>query len=123
MLVNQLDRVAGKSVSEAASTVGSVVISSAWAGLFCACAQAPHNARLPRALTEAEVNHERALPPNRSDELLIVLSFSGGGVRAAALAYGVLEALAGTRVPDATGTHRLLDDVTLIIAEPKISKC
>jgi NTE family protein len=116
MLVNQLDRVTGKSVIEAAgpSTAGSIVFALAWAGLFCACAQAPLNARLPRALTEAEINHERALPPNRSDELLVVLSFSGGGVRAAALAYGVLEALARTRVPDATGTHRLLDDVTLI---------
>ena len=96
------------------ATAGGLLLSFAWAGLFCACAQAPLNARLPHALTEAALNRERPLPAGRSDELSVVLSFSGGGVRAAALAYGVLEVLAKTRVPDATGTHRLLDDVSLI---------
>ena len=74
----------------------------------------PFNAPLTRTLTATEINRERVLPEGRSDDLAVVLSFSGGGVRAAALAYGVLEALATTRVPDSTGTHRLLDDVTLI---------
>ena len=68
------------------ATAGGLLLSFAWAGLFCACAQAPLNARLPHALTEAAVNRERPLPPGRSDDLLVVLSFSGGGVRAAALA-------------------------------------
>jgi NTE family protein len=86
------------------------------AAVFHACAQAPLNARLTRPLTEAEVNRERGLPAAKSDELSVVLSFSGGGVRAAALAYGVLETLAKTRVPDAAGSHRLLDDVSLISA-------
>jgi len=31
--------------------------------------------------------------PGNSDELLLILSFSGGGTRAAALAYGLLEEL------------------------------
>jgi NTE family protein len=85
----------------------------ACASLLCACAP-PLNSRLTRPLTAAEINRERAFPQNRSEDLAVVLSFSGGGVRAAALAYGVLEALAKTRIPDAAGGHRLLDDVTLI---------
>ena len=38
----------------------------------------------------------------QSDELLLVLAFSGGGTRAAALSYGVLEALDEVSIP-ATG--------------------
>ena len=35
---------------------------------------------------------------SRSNELLLILAFSGGGTRAAAFAYGVLEELAATPV-------------------------
>lgn len=78
------------------------------------CAHAPLNARLERPLTAAEVSLERPRPRTQSDELVLVLAFSGGGVRAAALAYGVLEVLATIRVSDAAGSHRLLDNVTLV---------
>jgi len=91
-----------------------LVLLVAGASLLQACARAPLNTRLARSLTEMEVNRERALPAVKSEDLTLVLSFSGGGVRATALAYGVLETLAKTRVPDATGSHRLLDDVNLI---------
>ena len=37
-------------------------------------------------------------PDSRSDELLLILTFSGGGTRAAAFAYGVLQTLAETHV-------------------------
>ena len=37
-------------------------------------------------------------PEPRSGELLLILAFSGGGTRAAAFAYGVLEELAATTV-------------------------
>ena len=65
-------------------------------------------------MTAAEVNRDREQAPRGSDDLAVVLSFSGGGVRAAALAYGVLDALANTTVNSGDGPHRLLDDVTLI---------
>jgi len=42
------------------------------------------------------VNHDRG--PNNTSSLLIVVTFSGGGTRAAALAYGVLEELARTEI-------------------------
>ena len=34
----------------------------------------------------------------KSDELLLILSFSGGGTRAAALSYGILQTLADTGI-------------------------
>ncbi|MBY0399694.1 patatin-like phospholipase family protein [Myxococcota bacterium] len=40
----------------------------------------------------------RRWSPERSNELLVVVAFSGGGTRAAALAYGVLEGLEQTRI-------------------------
>lgn len=58
--------------------------------------------------------------PARADEVAedrttVILAFSGGGTRAAALSYGVLEALRDTPLP--AGKHkRLLDEVDAISA-------
>jgi NTE family protein len=52
----------------------------------------------------------------RSDELLLILAFSGGGTRAAAFAYGVLEELAATPVALGGSSRSLLDEVDLISA-------
>jgi len=53
---------------------------------------------------------------DRSDDLLLVLAFSGGGKRAAALALGVLETLAQTQIDGPRGSYRLLDEVDVISA-------
>ena len=50
----------------------------------------------------------------KSDELMLILTFSGGGTRAAALSYGVLQALADTQIALGGKQHRLLDEVDLI---------
>jgi len=59
----------------------------------------------------------------RSNDLFLILSFSGGGIRAAALSYGVLEALDQVEIPalqnispsqTASVRHTLLDEVDLI---------
>ena len=52
------------------------------------------------------------------DDLRVVISFSGGGMRASALSYGVLEQLAEDRIRPADGgePRRLLDEVDIVSA-------
>ena len=47
----------------------------------------------------------------RTDPNALMLAFSGGGTRAAALAYGVLKELRETQVPGPDSDRRLLDDI------------
>ncbi len=53
-------------------------------------------------------------PEGNSEELMLILSFSGGGTRAAAFSYGVLEELRATEVPFGGKKRRLLDEVDMI---------
>ena len=50
----------------------------------------------------------------RSDGLLVGLAFSGGGTRAAAFSYGVLEALADAKIRWDGRERRLLDEIDVI---------
>jgi len=50
----------------------------------------------------------------RSDTLLVILAFSGGGTRAAAFSYGVLEALRDITITWEGRERRLLDEVDSI---------
>jgi uncharacterized membrane protein YjdF/predicted acylesterase/phospholipase RssA len=52
----------------------------------------------------------------RRDDLLVVLTFSGGGARATALSYGVLQALRDDHVQHDGGRKRLLDEIDMISA-------
>lgn len=52
--------------------------------------------------------------PENSEELLLILSFSGGGTRAAAFSYGVLEELRATDVTLEGRKRRLVDEVDII---------
>jgi len=54
------------------------------------------------------------LKNDRSEELTIILTFSGGGTRAASLSYGVLKELRDTRINIKGKQRRLLDEVDLI---------
>ena len=54
--------------------------------------------------------------PDNSSSLFVVLTFSGGGTRAAALAYGVLEELSRIDVEWECRRRRLLDEVDLVSA-------
>jgi NTE family protein len=54
--------------------------------------------------------------PRNAEELFVVLAFSGGGTRSAALGYGVLEKLRDTEVNIHGTRRRLLDEVDVITA-------
>ena len=66
---------------------------------------------------------DKLVSSGKSDELFLILAFSGGGTRAASLSYGILEALDRVEVPAPKGIqgadhkpvrHTLLDEVDLI---------
>lgn len=67
-----------------------------------------------------ETSQATALAPSllasseRSGRILLALTFSGGGTRAAALSYGALQGLAATTVRISGGKRRLIDEVDLI---------
>ena len=58
-------------------------------------------------------NPKRTLPDN-DPHTLLVLTFSGGGTRAAAFSFGVLEELRRTVVHAPGGAHPMLDEVDLM---------
>jgi NTE family protein len=51
---------------------------------------------------------------DNSEDLLLILSFSGGGTRAAAFSYGVLEELRATEISLDGRKRRLVDEVDII---------
>lgn len=53
-------------------------------------------------------------PEGNSEELLLVLTFSGGGTRAAAFSYGVLEELRATEITLSRKKRRLSDEADII---------
>jgi NTE family protein len=52
--------------------------------------------------------------PKALGDTAVILSFSGGGTRAAALADGVLRGLAKIEIPSARGPVRLVDQIDVI---------
>src|SRR5690349_18524813 len=83
--------------------------------LLGGCAHWPATPRLEQAGAPGYRIGE-AIRPGQSDDLLVVLAISGGGTRAAALGYGVLEELRRTEVTVNGVKRRLLDEVDVISA-------
>jgi NTE family protein len=82
--------------------------------LAVGCTHAPVNLPLKQA-DPAGVGRSRvAGAPEKSGRLLLILTFSGGGTRAASFAYGVLEELRKTEVTIDGKKHRLLDEIDAI---------
>ncbi|MCW8949409.1 MAG: patatin-like phospholipase family protein [Sedimenticola sp.] len=62
------------------------------------------------------VTAKPAVLPKASESTLLLLTISGGGSRASAFAYGVLEALRNSPASDQAGSPSLLDKVNMISA-------
>lgn len=80
------------------------------------CASRPVNERIS-AIDPSGGYRPSVLVPRRDNndpETFFVLSFSGGGTRAAALSFGVLEELRRTRVSADGEPRRLIDEVDVI---------
>ena len=90
-----------------------------------ACAHYPVNPPLEDIdRITAKARERESRERSESDQLLLILAFSGGGTRAAALSYGVLEALnkvevpfeqsAGHTITPTNKNHSMLDEVDFI---------
>lgn len=72
------------------------------------------NEPLAQADPSSGYRMRKVLKTPENEELFIVLTFSGGGTRAAALAFGVLEELAHTQVNLRGRNARMIDEVDLV---------
>ena len=78
------------------------------------CAHYPTNPFLKEVSPERGYRLKNVSQAERSDRFLLFLTFSGGGTRAASLAYGVLEELARTEIFLDGRKRSLLDEVDAI---------
>ena len=78
------------------------------------CAHYPINQPIKEVHPNAGYRPDQVKDPENSDHMLLFLTFSGGGTRAASLSYGVLEELKKTEVVIDGKRRRLLDEVDSI---------
>ena len=83
--------------------------------LLAGCATRPVNPRIAEYKAGAGYRYETRAQIARDPDNLVILAFSGGGTRAAAFSYGVLELLRRTEAIGPRGNKfRLLDSVDII---------
>jgi NTE family protein len=87
-------------------------------GLLAGCASTAHYPVNPARAVPAEAGYRLGAlaAGENSDSLAVIVTFSGGGARAAALAFGVLEELRRQEITWEGRRKRLLDEVDLIYA-------
>lgn len=93
-----------------ATRIAAVIFAFALSG----CGSFPKNPPLTKYDPASGYRFDHLEQGNNSDELFVILVFSGGGTRAAALSYGVLEALRDTKFQRNNQKLSLLDEVDVI---------
>ena len=83
-------------------------------GLTACTAHYPLNKAIPSVKSIESYSIEKNADTGRTDDILLALTFSGGGTRAAAFSYGVLEGLADTTIVVNGKKRRLLDELDAI---------
>ncbi|KIE41559.1 MULTISPECIES: patatin-like phospholipase family protein [Geobacter] len=79
------------------------------------CAHYPENPRLTTVSPAAGYRYSVVRPQPTADKPFVLLAFSGGGTRAAAFSFGLMEELNRVEYAGRDGAgHRLLDDVEII---------
>lgn len=82
--------------------------------LGCTSHTPPVNQKLSTSQSTSDYTLQKYL--QRPNHMIVMLSFSGGGSRAAALSYGVLEALAQTQIQVDGQSISLIDEVDVVSA-------
>jgi NTE family protein len=82
--------------------------------VFIGCAHYPTNAKLDNFDKEKGYRFRNLLSEENSNSLFVILAFSGGGTRAAAFSYGVMEKLRDTEIMWEGKKRHLLDEVDII---------
>lgn len=83
--------------------------------LLSGCAFYPETPKLAQFNPKAGYRYENLRSnPQNSESLFVLLTFSGGGTRAAALSYGIMEKLRETKIMWKGRKRRLLDEVDVI---------
>ncbi|HWQ70345.1 MAG TPA: patatin-like phospholipase family protein [Patescibacteria group bacterium] len=89
-------------------------LTAVFAITIAGCATYPANPRLVQYDTKSGYRFENLTASGNSDSLFVILTFSGGGTRAAALSYGVMEKLRDVKIRWEGEERRLLDEVDAI---------
>jgi NTE family protein len=84
-------------------------------GMLASCVHAPLNQPLTKRDQDQGYRISTTPPgPNNTDEIFVILAFSGGGTRAAAFSYGTMEKLAATKIHHGGPERSLLDETDII---------
>jgi predicted acylesterase/phospholipase RssA len=82
--------------------------------ILAGCAHYKDNSRFDKYIDNSGYRFENVPGGDNSDSLAVILAFSGGGTRAAALSYGVLEKLKSASIRWEGKEKKLIDEVDVI---------